>query len=81
MIMFTVTGTCPVKGQIFKQCGMDPSCATTCADRSGFSFFCPEVCSFDGVCACPAGTIIDEDSNECVPQNVTGFWKTVPNHT
>ena len=48
--------------------GMDPSCATTCANRFGFSF-CSELCSTDGVCACPAGTIIDEDSNECVPQN------------
>ena len=68
MIMFTVIGTCPVKGQIFKHCGMDPSCATTCANRFSVSS-CTEVCSTDGVCTCPAGTIIDEASNECVPQN------------
>ena len=44
MIMFTVTGTCPVKGQILKQCGMDPSCATTCTNRFSFSF-CSKSCS------------------------------------
>ena len=68
MIMFTVIGTCPVKGQILKQCGMDPSCATTCTNRFSFSI-CSKSCFSDGVCACPAGTIIDEDSNECVPEN------------
>ena len=69
MIMFIVIGTCPVKGQIFKLCGIDPSCATTCANRFSFSFCSDLICSTDGVCECPPGTIIDEDSNECVPEN------------
>ena len=57
-------GNCTVKGQVVKECGMVPTCATTCASRFNF-IFCPQVCN--GVCECPAGTIIDEDSNECVP--------------
>ena len=47
---------------------MDPRCATTCTNSFGFRF-CPIECSIAGVCECPAGTIIDEDSNECVPAN------------
>ena len=45
---------------------MEPSCAETCISRFNFNS-CPEVCT--GVCECPAGTIIDEDSNKCVPEN------------
>ena len=60
------TGNCTVEGQVFQKCGEDPECATTCANR--FSFIsCPQVCN--GVCTCPNGTIIDEDSNKCVPSS------------
>ena len=68
MLCLLFTGICTVKGQIFKQCGMDPTCATTCANRFSFKA-CLEGCSANGVCECPAGTIIDEDSNECVPSS------------
>ena len=49
-----------------QDCGEDPECATTCTNRLGLRI-CLLVCN--GVCACPNGTIIDEDSNKCVPSS------------
>ena len=64
--MYFAIATCPVKGQVRKNCTADPSCATTCANRFFFRI-CPLVCALNGSgCECPEGTIIDEDRNECV---------------
>ena len=55
--------TCPVKGQVLKNC---TSCATTCTSRFHFTV-CPINCTHDeSRCECPDGTVIDEDRNECV---------------
>jgi len=61
-------GNCTVEGQVLTRCGQDPRCATTCVSRFFYSF-CPKDCGIAGVCACPPGTVIDEDSNKCVPES------------
>ena len=56
---------CSVQGQVVKRCGEDPRCATDCVNRFFFRT-CRRICNGTGVCECPAGTIIDKDSNKCV---------------
>ena len=63
MIVFVVYRN----GQTFKRYGADPLCAATCANRFSTVTVCPEVST--DVYECPPGTVIDEDSNKCVPQN------------
>ena len=60
---------CTVKGQILTSCAEDPSCAKTCTNRFSSKPCLLGICSTTGVCACPPGTAIDEDKNECVPES------------
>ena len=53
--------TCPVQGQVFQRC---KSCPITCTSRN---ILCREICQPG--CGCPAGQIIDEANNRCVPRN------------
>jgi len=58
---------CPVKGQIRMECVPPAICAQTC-DNYDLLQECPPECgNFD--CACPNGTVIDEDKNECVDRS------------
>ena len=51
-------------GQIRSECASLSSCHLTCNNRDTPQI-CPLVCVING-CECPAGTVIDEDKNECV---------------
>jgi len=51
-------------GQIRDECASDPSCHFTC-DIRDTPLPCPRNCVVNG-CECPAGTVIDEDKNQCV---------------
>lgn len=53
---------CPVGGQIRVECASP--CNTTCANMNTISG-CIAVCVTNG-CQCPSGTVIDEQSNNCV---------------
>ena len=54
-----------MQGQVRSRCAPDPSCQATC--MNGFlQIPCPAICVIGG-CECPTGTVIDEDSNMCVP--------------
>ena len=46
------------------ECASQPECSTTCANMNMVSV-CPLVCVVNG-CECPTGTVIDEQSNNCV---------------
>ena len=50
-------------GQERKECASHPSCHRTCDNLVGG--LCPLICIING-CECPAGTVIDENVNECV---------------
>ena len=55
---------CPIRGQIRLECAANPSCHRTCNGTVA------EICSQDCIpngCQCPAGTVIDQIQNECVP--------------
>ena len=56
---------CPIQGQVRSRCASDPSCHTTCENRFT-PRPCPTICVIGG-CECPRGTVINEDSNMCVP--------------
>ncbi len=53
---------CPVKGQIFKECGS--ACPANCTTPNPI---CTRQCV--ARCECPAGQVIDEKKNECVPRD------------
>ena len=56
-----------MQGQVRRLCASDPSCHATCSNRF-YPIPCPRICVVGG-CECPMGTVIDEDSNMCVPPN------------
>ncbi|XP_064384618.1 kielin/chordin-like protein [Halichondria panicea] len=58
----TDTCKCPVKGQIFKECGS--ACPANCTTPNPI---CTRQCV--ARCECPAGQVIDEKKNECVPRD------------
>ena len=60
----SLTAACPVKGQVRRRCAAHPSCHHTC-NNTNDPLICPQVCIING-CECPNGTVIDEDTNECV---------------
>ena len=53
--------SCPIEGQVFTECGT--ACPPTCAESG------PKFCTLQCVvgCQCPAGTVLDEVANRCVP--------------
>ncbi len=53
---------CPVTGQIFKDCGS--ACPANCTTPNPI---CTRQCV--ARCECPAGQVIDEKKNECVPRD------------
>ena len=57
---------CPIKGQIRKKCASHPSCHRAC--NSSDPLVCPLICIPNG-CECPAGTVIDWKTRECVRPN------------
>ena len=64
---------CPVKGQVRSECASHPSCHHTC-NNTNDPLPCPRVCIVNG-CECPNGTVIDEDTNECVaPSECEGMY-------
>ena len=63
-LLFFVYAACPILGQIRSECASLSSCHLTCDNRNTTQI-CPLVCVING-CECPAGTVIDEDKNECV---------------
>ena len=60
----TLIAACPVKGQVRRECAAHPSCHQTC-NNTNDQIACPLVCIVGG-CECPNGTVINEDTNECV---------------
>ena len=67
-IIIVVLADCLVAGQIHSGCASP--CATTCANMNT-TLICPAVCIING-CQCPYGTVIDEQSNACVPPSECG---------
>ena len=57
---FTMVTDCPVTGQEWSDCASP--CNLTCNNRNNVS--CLTVCTTG--CSCPAGTVIDEETNSCV---------------
>jgi len=54
---------CLVAGQVNSECAS--VCNITCANMNTPQV-CPLVCVVNG-CECPAGTVINEETNSCVP--------------
>jgi len=54
---------CPIEGQVRMECASHPLCHRTCNQLAGGP--CPRICIVNG-CECPAGTVIDEDKQQCV---------------
>ena len=64
-IYFPFAIACPVGGQIRIECASP--CNVTCANADTL-LICPTVCVING-CQCPRDTVIDEQSNTCVPRS------------
>ena len=47
------------------RCAAHPTCTVTCKNRFT-PIPCLASCAING-CQCPAGTVLDEDANKCVP--------------
>ena len=75
LIAYTyIIAVCPVKGQIRKECALQPGCHGTCDNPD---VICIPICIENG-CECPTGTIIDEAINECVaPSECTGIHNII----
>ena len=65
IILSSFTIACSVGGQI--RVGCASPCNITCANVDTV-MICPTVCVING-CQCPRGTVIDEQSNNCVPRS------------
>ena len=65
--------TCPFKGQVYHEC---IGCPPTCANYDQI-VPCPLIC-LPG-CACPTGTVLDEQSSTCVaPEQCPGMYSSSP---
>ena len=51
---------CPIKGQVYKECGS--ACPPTCGDPNPNCFL-----QCQAGCICPTGTVLDTTKNVCVP--------------